>query len=426
MTERFILFLQGPHGAFFSNLARVLRQAGAEVHRIGFNAGDQGTWAHKDSYTAFTQDRADWPRFLEAFLDQHPVTDIVLYGDTRDIHAAARHIAKDRGLQIHCFEEGYLRPYWVTYERDGTNGHSRLMGTSLSEMRAALAGRPPEVQDAPAQWGALWQHTLAGMMYHLRILLFNRPYRRVRPHRAISVWQEALLHTARLFLFPVHVIERRIESRRLRISGANYHLVLLQLAHDASFRDHSDFGHISEFINECCQGFARGAPRHHRLVFKTHPLEDGREPIKALIRKAAKDNGIADRVQMIRGGKLGEMLDLASTAVTVNSTAGQQVLWRGLPLKAFGRSVYSKPEFVSHQPIHEFFAQPRRPDHDAYLVYRQYLLETSQFPGGFYTAEGRADVIRNVADIILKNQDPYDLVRRTGASPLPQLTAQVR
>ncbi|MEM9642966.1 MAG: capsule biosynthesis protein CapA, partial [Pseudomonadota bacterium] len=196
------------------------------------------------------------------------------------------------------------------------------------------------------------------------------------------------------------------------------------LAHDASFRDHSDFSHISEFIDICCKGFARGAPKHHRLVFKTHPLEDGREHLRELIRRAAQTHGISDRVQMIRGGKLGEMLDRATTAVTVNSTAGQQVLWRGLPLKAFGRSVYSKPEFVSHQPIHEFFAHPRRPDHDAYMVFRQFLLETSQFPGGFYTAEGRADVIRGVADIVLENRDPYDRAHNRGATSLPQLSAR--
>lgn len=424
MNSRFILFLQGPHGAFFSDLARVLRQAGAQVHRIGFNAGDEGTWAHRDDYTPFLADKAEWAAFFEAFLDSHDVTDLVLYGDTRDIHATATTIARARGISIHCFEEGYLRPYWVTYERDGVNGNSRLMRTSLAEMRATLAGRPPEAQDAPAQWGALWHHILNGALYHARILFWNGKYKNFRPHRTVSVQREWWLYICRLALFPFHTLERRFETRRLRTSGANYHLVLLQLAHDSSFRDHSDFDHIREFIDICCKGFARGAPKHHWLVFKTHPLEDGRERLHDLIRHAATVHGIGDRVQMIRGGKLGEMLDRATTAVTVNSTAGQQVLWRGMPLKAFGRSVYSKPEFVSHQPIHEFFAHPRRPDHDAYMIYRQFLLETSQFPGGFYTAEGRADVIRNVSDIILESSDPYDRVHLSAAASLPQLSAR--
>ncbi|MEM8789720.1 MAG: capsule biosynthesis protein CapA [Pseudomonadota bacterium] len=424
MGERHFLFLQGPHGPFFGQLARALEAAGQTTHRIGFNIGDQMFWPLRDRYTAYTDDRADFPAFLESFLDRHPITDLVIYGDTRDIHVAAQKLARARGIAIHCFEEGYLRPYWVTYERNGTNGHSRLMRMSVAEMRALLRGSTADVPDAPAQWGALWHHVLLGMVYHTSILLFNRRYRGVRPHRAISVRQEAILHTIKTILFPVRVVRRRLDTRRLRVSGANYHLVLLQLAHDASFRDHSDFANIAEFIEICCAGFARGAPKHHRLVFKAHPLEDGREPIRAMIRDAAAKYDIVDRVQLIQGGKLGEMLDNATTAVTVNSTAGQQALWRGLPLKAFGRSVYSKPEFVSHQPIHEFFANPRRPDREAYLVYRQFLLESSQIPGGFYTAEGRADIIRHLCDVVLADQDPYDAVGHDSAAPVPQLSVE--
>jgi len=40
---------------------------------------------------------------------------------------------------VHVFEEGYMRPYWVTYERGGSNGHSRLMDMSIADMQAALA-----------------------------------------------------------------------------------------------------------------------------------------------------------------------------------------------------------------------------------------------------------------------------------------------
>ncbi|WP_246237407.1 capsule biosynthesis protein [Halovulum dunhuangense] len=425
MSARFFLFLQGPHGPFFSDLALRLREAGATVHRIGFNAGDEKSWAHRDAYTAFRQDKSEWEGFIYAFLAANPVTDLVLYADTRDIHAVARRLARERGIAIHCFEEGYLRPYWITYERDGVNGNSPLMHMSVQEMRDRLGGVTRDVPEAPAQWGALWHHIFNGARYHANMLIGSRRYRRFRPHRTIPVRRELMLYLRRLALFPFHVRERKRETRKLQESGANYHLVLLQLAHDASFRDHSDFKSIGEFIDLCIEGFATGAPRHHRLVFKTHPLEDGREPIPQLIRAAARRHGIPDRVQMIRGGRLGEMLDHATSAVTVNSTAGQQVLWRGLPLKAFGRSVYSKPEFVSQQPIAEFFADPQRPDRDAYMVYRQFLLETSQFPGGFYTAEGRAEALRQIVDVLLQNRDPYAEVGRPAAAPKPQLTAKI-
>ena len=52
----------------------------------------------------------------------------------------------------------------------------------------------------------------------------------------------------------------------------------------------------------------------------------------------------------------------------MNSTAGQQALWRGLPLRAFGAAVYAKPEFVSSQPLEAFFAAPDRPEYQRAIV----------------------------------------------------------
>ena len=76
--------------------------------------------------------------------------------------------------------------------------------------------------------------------------------------------------------------------------------------------------------------------------------------------------------------------------------------------EALGRAVYAKPEFVSDQTLAEFFASPRRPDARAYRDYRHFLLETSQVPGGFYSARGRRYLLRQVVDMMLAPEDPYD------------------
>ena len=134
------VFLQGPHGPFFAQLAKMLRHAGARCIRVGFNRGDQAFWSPMSDYIAFRHDHSAWPETFERILTEHHVTDLVLYGDTRAIHAQAIEIAKARGIKIHVFEEGYLRPYWVTYERNGSNGHSRLMDMTLQEMQSTPRG----------------------------------------------------------------------------------------------------------------------------------------------------------------------------------------------------------------------------------------------------------------------------------------------
>ena len=107
--------------------------------------------------------------------------------------------------------------------------------------------------------------------------------------------------------------------------------------------------------------------------------------------------------------------------MTVNSTAAQQALFRGIPLKTFGSAVYAKPEFVSTQPLPEFFERPARPDRKAYHDYRRFLLETSQIAGGFYSARARRQLLRTVVDMMLAPEDPYDALKSGTATPRQQL-----
>jgi capsular polysaccharide export protein len=419
-ASRRFLFLQGPHGPWFHRLAGLLRAAGAEVWRVGFNLGDRVFWPGP-GYIAFKAPAEDWPETCAGLIDQHRITDIVLYGDTRPIHAQAVEIARARGLTVHVFEEGYLRPYWVTYERDGSNGHSRLMDLSVPDMQAALAKVDLDLPDTPATWGDMRQHMFWGALYHGFVALGRRSYRYFRPHRALTVGQEFLLYLKRFLLMPFHRLERRLATARIRRGGFPYHLAILQLEHDASFRAHSPFASMTDFLALVLQGFAEGAPRHHHLVFKAHPLEDGRVPLKPAIRRLAAQYGLTERVHFVRGGKLAQLLNDARSAVTVNSTAGQQALWRGLPLRSFGAAVYAKPEFVSTQTLPEFFAAPDLPDTRAYRDYRHYLLETSQIVGGFYSSQGRRALLRQVVDMMLAPDDPYQALHSGRAAPRQQL-----
>jgi capsular polysaccharide export protein len=405
--QRNFLFLQGPHGPFFAQLARMLRAAGADVHRVGFNAGDRVFWGRMPNYIPYRDTPANWPDTLADILHTRTITDIVIYGDTRPIHAQAIIQAKAAGLQVHVFEEGYLRPYWVTYERGGSNGHSALMDMQVTDMRAQLAAGTTDMPTPPSHWGDMRQHIFYGALYHWFVMFWNRGYPQFKPHRALPIHREALLYSKRLCLMPFLAFSRILATHRIKKAGYPYHIALLQLEHDASFRAHSPFEDMQAFLSLVVDGFAAGAPTHHHLVFKAHPLENGQSPLRKLIRDLARVQGIADRVHYVRGGKLAGLLAQARTAVTVNSTAGQQALWRGIPLRAFGTAVYSKPEFVSDQPLPAFFANPTRPDADAYRDYRQFLLQTSLVPGGFYSTKWRRQLKRALVDKMLARQGPY-------------------
>lgn len=405
--RRVFLLLQGPHGPFFNRLGVLLRASGAQVWRCGFNAGDEFFWSDKDHFIRHTGTMQDWPAHLDRILVEKDVTDIVLYGDVRPIHAIARAAARQDDLCVHVFEEGYLRPYWISYERDGSNGNSALMRIPLAQMRNALRDTMSEVRRPPARWGDMRQHKFYGAFYHFLVLVANRPYRHYAGHRAISVAQEFRLNFQRFLMAPAYNLARAVQWRRFRRAGWPYSLVLMQLEHDANFLGHSPFRRNAEFVDTVVAEFAKSAPRHHHLLFKAHPLEDGRAGNRAAIQSAAARHGISGRAHYLRGGKLAELLAFAKSVVTVNSTAAQQALWRGLPVKSLGRAVYQKPGIVSDQPLAEFFARPDPPDPQAYRVLRDYLLQTSQIPGGYYSERSRAHALRVVSDLILAPDDPY-------------------
>lgn len=400
----------------------MLRAAGAQTWRVGFNAGDRAFWFSTSSFIPFVGKPEDWSADFDAIVKQKSITDIVLYGDTRPMHADAVKRAKDLGLTIHVFEEGYLRPFWCTYERGGSNGNSDLMSLSVDDMRIALANAERDNIETPAHWGDMRQHIFYGALYHWFVMFRNGAFKHFRRHRELPVFQEFLLYFKRLTMMPIHHMYRTWSTRRIKNGGYPYHIALLQLEHDTSFQVHSPYTSMPEFMTDVIIGFAKGAPRHHHLVFKAHPLETDRRNLKSEVRRIAKEHGVKDRVHYVRGGKLAQLLNFARSAVTVNSTAGQQVLRRGLPVKVFGTAVYDKPEFVSRQPLDEFFQQAARPDRRAYGIYRQFLLETSQVPGGYYSAAGRRQLLRLVVDMMLAPDAPYEALM-TGKAP-PRLPLQ--
>jgi len=377
------------------------------VRKVGFNRGDRFFWPKALPYTAYQGDEAGWPEALDALIAEHNITDIVLYGDARFLHAKAVEAAHAKGLKLHCFEEGYLRPFWATYERSGSNGHSALMNLSIEDMRALMDGDTTEMVDVPAQWGPLWHHIFYGALYHFKLLYPSKTYAKYRPHRENSIGAEFFGGVKAMITMPLRSFNRRLSTWQLLKRGDPYFLGLLQLGHDSSIIAHSAFDTNKQFVDLCITEFARGARPPYRLVFKTHPLDDGRDKLKHHIQASAAKNGVAGRVDFIQGGKLGLLLDSATGAITINSTAAQQALWRSLPVRAIGQSVFKKDQLVSRQPLADFFQNPTPPDRAAYLDYRRFLLQTSQVAGGFYTAKGRAALTRRVLDMMLAKHGPY-------------------
>ena len=405
--KRMFLFLQGPHGPFFSQLACALESYGHATNQIGFNQGDKIFWANKRSFIPFTLPIDAWSGFLQREFREKQITDLVIYNDTRPFHKTAIQAAHAKGINVHIFEEGYLRPYWITYERDGSNGNSKLMSLAQSAVVPDHLTRGPDPVHAPCHWGDMREHIFYGAVYHWCILCANRQFPNFTSHREISIRKEFRLHLKQLVFMPARIAARLWANLTLKCRTFPYHLILMQLQHDSAFQNHSPFKTNASFLELTLRSFANNAPPHHHLVIKAHPLEDGRSEIAYHLRRLGTKFGINRRIHYLPGGKLAHVLDPALSVVTVNSTAGQQALWRGIPVKTLGQAIYNHDKFISKQSLDAFFAHPKAPNLQAYKAFRNFLLQTSQIPGGFYSKAGRQQAIAQLAKKMFHPLDPY-------------------
>ena len=405
--KRMFLFLQGPHGPFFSQLACALESYGHATNQIGFNQGDKIFWANKRSFIPFTLPIHAWSGFLQREFREKQITDLVIYNDTRPLHKTAIQAPHAKGINVHIFEEGYLRPYWITYERDGSNGNSKLMSLAQSAVVPDHLIRDPDPVPAPCHWGDMREHIFYGAVYHWCILCANRQFPNFTSHREISIRKEFRLHLKQLVFTPARIAARFWANLTLKCRTFPYHLILMQLQHDSAFQNHSPFKTNASFLELTLRSFANNAPPHHHLVIKAHPLEDGRSEIAYHLRRLGTKFGINRRIHYLPGGKLAHVLDPALSVVTVNSTAGQQALWRGIPVKTLGQAIYNHDKFISKQSLDAFFAHPKAPNLQAYKAFRNFLLQTSQIPGGFYSKAGRQQAIAQLAKKMFHPLDPY-------------------
>ena len=125
LQNKNILFLQGPMGTFFKNIDTSFQKQGATTYKIGFNMGDQ-FFSLKKNYIPFKKKPEEWEKFVTEFLLQKKIDKIFLFGDCRYYQRIARKIAYKHNIDVFVFEEGYIRPHYVTLEKFGVNGFSHI------------------------------------------------------------------------------------------------------------------------------------------------------------------------------------------------------------------------------------------------------------------------------------------------------------
>lgn len=395
--RRRFLFLQGPPGPFFWLLGQELVKRGYPVHRINFNGGDRIDWPGEA--TSYRGSSSGWNRFFDHYLRDNKITDIFLFGDCRPLHRAAHGMAKLRGIDIHVFEEGYIRPHWITMEPDGVNGHSTMSRDPewLMQQAAALPPVPPPIPIT----ASFKRRARDSLRYYATDCLTRWQFPFYKSHRPGSLIAEGLGWLLKFTRQKLH--KGRTENALTRIGEAPYFLFPLQLNSDYQIRTHSPFTSMREATLYVLESFALHAPFNTMLVIKEHPLDCEYRSWTGFVRKHAKRLRIEDRVVHIAGGDLNRMARESLGIVTVNSTSGTLGLAAGTPVFVLGSAIYDIPGITHQGRLDDFWKAPEPPDMRKYDAFRKVLHARCLVPGGIASQSAIATLIESTLDRLFEH-----------------------
>ncbi|MDD4915595.1 MAG: capsular biosynthesis protein [Methylococcales bacterium] len=382
--RRSYLLLQGVCSPFFDHLAVGLRAEGHRVCKINFNAGDWLYW-HGPACN-YRGPLAALPDFLRQLYREQAISDQILFGDRRPVHQTALTAAQVAGIRTHVYEEGYFRPYWVTLEREGVNGHS-LLPRDPDWFWETGKNLPDYCDGLPFQ-SSFTSRAIHDVVFHAACAFNPLFFRHYRTHAPVNAAVEYLGYASRLPFLPFHERRDNRELNRLLAGDAPFFFLPLQLSSDAQVRHHSRFRDMLEVLEHVIASFALHAPERTALLIKNHPLDMGLVNYASMIRQLARRFGLGERVIYMETGDLSPILRRAAGVVTVNSTVGTVALGLNCPTLTLADPIYNLPGLTFQGRLDDFWLNDQKPDAELFRRFRNAVIHATQVNGGFYSRQG--------------------------------------
>lgn len=375
-----ILFLQGPLGAFFQQVAQYFHANHHKTYKINFNGGDRHyAWANQ--VDDFTGKPEQWSTYLHEYITKYQIDTVVVYGDCRFYHAEAAKVAKKLAIDFWVCEEGYLRAGFVTFENGGCNANSLLDRSSKAIIDA---NEQPIISDQQVG-NTFYQRTIVASTYYWKMKQNTKQFPYYHHHRPWVWWQEGLFW---FHNFKQKFISRVIDPTALKAFSKKYHkqyfLLPLQVEIDFQMRQHSRFNSVKESIRYTLESFAQNANENDALLIKHHPQARGFVHYGEFIKTLCKELAITERVLYVHHANLPNIYQSCKGVVTVNSTVGLSAVLHYLPTITLGKAIYNLPQLTFQGELKDFWQSDFQVDESFFQLFQGYLQAKTQIQGDFY------------------------------------------
>jgi capsular polysaccharide export protein len=377
-----ILLLQGPKGFFFYKLGKYLKKLDKNVYKINFNGGDLITYPDfKNSYN-FTGKIENFKEFLKGFIKEKKIDLILMYGDYRPYHKIAIEVCQELQIDWYTFEEGYVRPHYITMEKFGVNGFSRLP----KDPQFYLMLPDFNILEAKPNEFRFYKKALSCFLHYLSLELLSLKFPHYQFYKNYRPYLPYLFGLLRGVIRKqvYKITEKPIFSLLTNELRKKYFLVPLQVYNDSQVILHSKYNSIKEFIEEVLESFAKNALKEHFIVFKHHPVDRGFVCYKSFIENLGKKLDIRDRVFYVHDLHLPTLIKGSLGVVVVNSTVGLQSLYHNIPVKVMGKAIYDIPGLTFQGSLDDFWKNPGEVDRTLFKKFYGYVIKTTQLNGSFW------------------------------------------
>lgn len=376
LSSRRILLLQGPMGSFFRHFANWLKGYQIDVLKINFNGGDRFFYPNQSGVFDYTGHIDEFSAWLKDFLKQHKIEAIVCFGDCRKYHRIAKEITENTSINFFAFEEGYIRPDYITFEKGGVNFFS-----SFTQQQYAQTGK----QSCVSVHNQHRKMVCSAILYYLFGVLSRRHYSNYRHHRGLKVRQELRCGMLSMWRRKKNaVIEPGRFKQFIQRYDKQYYVFALQVHNDSQIRVHSELGCMEKYIEGVIKNFSQYASPQQHLVFKHHPMDRGYRHYGKLLQELAERFAVTGRIHYFCDIHLPTLLKHSLGMVTVNSTTVIQALYHKIPVKVLGHALYNLPRLTNQRCLDQFWNNPGVVDHAYFLQFRHNLIAHSQLNGSFY------------------------------------------
>jgi len=411
--NRHVLFLQGTGSLFFWRLSKTLLKVDVKTSKIRFCFSDKFFWP-SPTQARFNAKFSTWEDYLSRYLITQKVSDIVLFSDSRPYHKVAVKVAKTLGVNVFVFENGYLRPNWVTMELGGVNGRSPFP-KNIDDIKA-LADIYKNADQTPAILKPVspFRQHIGDTMFHTVNFWTKFYHPHYENYRKTYALKELYGWTKRVFQHRPKVKRSKKAFSRLMDEKAEFFFFPLQLENDYQLLIDSNFSSVQHACDEIIASFAQHAKSHQVLVIKNHPLDNNYTNWEKEVHKCASLHNVSDRVVFLEAAHNPSLLEKAKGMITINSTMGSSALHHSLPLCVLGQAVYKISGLVHDGELDSFWQNPSPVDKDLYETFRRALIGQTQIPGRFSTQNLKAQIyVRSVTKILSQSFRPAGLNTRT-------------